>query len=212
MRSLMTFAAFVAAIGFSGCCGTGGSCPLFHGGKLGGIGKKAASATDVQSYGEQAVYSDDGGCGCEGASYEQGMMEHTPADSGCGCSASAGDGGAAACACGSDSVVSVSAPYDCGCGGGEAMSSMPAVSDGGCGCSSCGDSAPVVGPMQFSALAAGGCSACEGASTGAHQALRQLFQAQHVAYLLDVEDATATVAAKMAVVAATVTTAPMAWV
>ena len=170
MRSLMTFAAFVAAIGFSGCCGTGGSCPLSHG-KLGNIGSGAAKASAVQSSVGQSIYSEAGDCGCGAPSYDQGAMEYAPADGGCGCSAPMADSGAAACACGSDSVVSVSAPYDCGCEGGcgaaPVMSSMPAVSDGGCGCSSCGDSSAVVSPMQYSAPASGGCSACEGASNAA---------------------------------------------
>ena len=188
MRSLMTFAAFVAAIGFSGCCSTGGSCPLSHGGKLGSIGKRAASATNVQSFGDQTIYSDAGDCGCGAPAVDQGMMQYAPADSGCGCGspapamdcgcgAPAADSGAAACACGSDSVVSVSAPTDCGCGGAPVASSMPVMSDGGCGCSSCGDSSPVASPMQYSAPvaspiqysapASGGCSACEGASNAA---------------------------------------------
>ena len=172
MRSLMTFAAFVAAIGFSGCCGTGGSCSLLKCGKLGCFGKKAAAtaaaATNVQSYGDQTIYSDAGDCGCEGASYDQGMMQYAPADGGCGCGAPAMSSGAAACACGSDSVMSVSAPTDCGCGGAPAMSSgaaacacgsdsvvsVSAPTDCGCG------GAPVMSSMPAMSGGGCGCSSC----------------------------------------------------
>lgn len=105
MRSTMIFAVLIAAVGFTGCCGTGGNRGL--------LGKRAARAA----------------------------AEGTVID--------AGD-----CGCGGDTVMSVSEPYDCGCG--DAMYA----------------GAPVVAPMEFSAEApAGGCSggecsACNGQAPG----------------------------------------------
>lgn len=166
MRSIMSFAALVAAVGFSGCCGTGGSCPLSaHGCKLGGLGKKAATATAVESFGDSGGYVDAGDCGCDGAAYsDQGMMHYTPVEGDCGCGA-LDSAGAAACACGPDAVVSVSAPYDCESGQcGQGLEAAMPAGDGDCGCSSCVGDAPVVSPMQLSAPAGSGCSACEGAS------------------------------------------------
>jgi len=158
MRSIMSFAALIAAIGFSGCCGTGGSCPLSaHGCKLGNIGKRAATATAVETCSDQSAYVESGDCGCDGTVYsDDGKMEYAPAEGGCGCGGGVMDGGAAACACGGDTVTSVSAPTDCGCG------------DSGSGYGG----GPVVSPMQLSAPAGGGCSSCDGASTQAPGKLR----------------------------------------
>ncbi len=164
MRSIMSFAVLIAAIGFSGCCGTGGSCPLsLHSGKLGGLGAKAMKAPAPETHGDCDTCGQVSNCGCDAGPVAEATM-HAPAQSDCGCGCGApASSDAAACACGSDAVVSVSPAGDCGCGG---SPSPPA--EGG-GCSSCGGGGgggePVVRPMQFSAPpATGGCSACQGAS------------------------------------------------
>lgn len=141
MRSMIGFAVLVAAIGFSGCCGTGGKCGLSH-----GVGA-AATAT-------QGTVIEAGDCGCGGEVYsEPGIMQYAP------------DAGAAACACGGDSVASVSAPYECGCSAGNCgdqpvvapmqFAAAPAV--GGCSDGSCGasESTPARGLGSKRGLLAG---------------------------------------------------------
>lgn len=156
MRSMISFAALIAAIGFSGCCGTGGSCPLSaHGGKLGNIGSNVASAAVTPA--THASYTQTADCGCGDTACGTGAcgggeaVEYVAASSDCGCGSAAGvDSSAAACACGEDAVVSVSAPYDCGC-----SSSAPAAPAGG---SDCGCSASA--PTSYAAPAAGGDCGC----------------------------------------------------
>ena len=142
MRSILGFAVLVAAIGFSGCCGTGGKCGLLGlGGKL---GKRAADAS-------QGTIIEAGDCGCGEEIYsDPGMTQYSDI------------GGESACGCGGDTMVSASAPADCGCSGSIA-SGVPIVSPmefsapapaGECGSGQCGSG-------QSSS---GQCDACDGAS------------------------------------------------
>lgn len=155
MRSLLSFAAMIAAIGFSGCCGTGASCPLSaHGCKLGGIAKTASAARAVAA--PQATFSDAVDCGCsQGDCCGHDMLEYDPnAGSECGagdCGCGAADSGAAtqsaaACACGTDAVVTVSPATDCGCAG--TASAPAAATTGDCGCAAAPAAAPVAAPSS----------------------------------------------------------------
>ena len=120
MRSIMICAALAAAVAFTGCQGTGGSCPLDHSGCMfGKLGKRAAKATAAESLSV--------GCGCDEVVYsDQGAMDFGGADGGCGCASG-------------DSVISMSAPTECGCGASD-YGVTPVVSpiqfsapvDGGC--------------------------------------------------------------------------------
>ena len=95
MRSLIAFAVLIAAIGFTGCQGTGGGSArgLLAGGNLNRHASCGCGATAVEA----------GDCGCGGEVYsDPGTIEHGPADGGCGC--------------GCDAPVSYSAPHEGGAG------------------------------------------------------------------------------------------------
>ena len=97
MRSIIGFAVLVAAIGFSGCCGTGSGTArgLLAGGK---IGQRVGQRADARA--ARGTIIEAGDCGCGGEAYSDPSTQY-------------GDGG---CGCGSDSVISTSAPYECGSG------------------------------------------------------------------------------------------------
>lgn len=143
----MIFAVLVAAVGFTGCRGTGGSCPLEHrGGLLGKLGKKA-TCTD----GCEGTIISEGDCGCGGEFYgDPSMMQY------------GADAGAADCGCGGDSMVSISAPYECNggsCGGGGApvvapMEFAASAPAGECGCSATASDAPRTSRGLFKGLGA----------------------------------------------------------
>ena len=139
MRSMFMLAALAAVIGFTGCCGAGG-------GRLGG---GLGAGKGVLNAGAQASSASTGDCGCSSGQCSSG---------GCGAS------DAAACACGADSTVSISAPYACDGGCGEAT---PMSAPSSCGCSSCdGGGAVEYAPAEHVPVQSSGCSACDSASTG----------------------------------------------
>ncbi len=141
MRSMFMLVALAAAIGFTGCCGTGGSCKLGNC-KLGsslGAGKtllsSAGSRRATQATSGSASYASMNDCGC-------------------------GATGNATGACGPDSVISISAPYACdgGCG---SASPIPMSAPSSCGCSSCDGG----GAVEYAPAPSSGCSACESAQS-----------------------------------------------
>lgn len=135
MRSMFSYAALLAAVTMTGCCGTGNCC-LSHG--LFG-GRAASQAAPVQYDTMQYETSGDCGCGCDGAVSDASWDGVASGDDygvvtyvdDCGCQpSSSGQSGVTACeACGDDAVVSVSAPFDCG--------------DAGCGCGTSGTTGSV---------------------------------------------------------------------
>ena len=124
MRSIMSFAVLAAAIGFSGCCGTGAKCPLSHGGKVSHASATTASVGDCGSSAPAMQYAPAASdCGCSAPA-----MQYEPAPSDCGCSAPAMQYAPAPSDC--------SAPVsDCGCG---SVSAAPVSGSCGCGDSGCG--------------------------------------------------------------------------
>lgn len=131
-------AALAAVIGFTGCCGTGGSCKLGCGLGAGkGLLKAGNRVAERANSGNLSASGSD--CGSD-----------------CGCGS-----------CGSDSVMSISAPYACdgGCSDGGCGGSTPMSAPSSCGCSSCdgGGAVEYSTPVEYAPVQSGGCDACSSA-------------------------------------------------